>query len=55
MTKQKQPKPKKKTPASLRQHFDPVEAKRSMLAQFDIGLNNYQRGPDNKWQKTLKP
>jgi hypothetical protein len=55
MTKQKSLKPKKKVQVGIRQNFDAEKAKRTALAQFDVGLNNYQRGSDNRWRKVQRP
>jgi hypothetical protein len=55
MTKQKPLKPKKKMQVGIRQNFDAEKAKRNALAQFDVGLNNYQRGSDNRWRKVQRP
>ncbi len=54
MKKQTPPKPKKKTPAGGKQNFDAAEAKRSAVAMFDVSLNNFQRGADNRWRRTAK-
>ncbi len=54
MEKPTQPKPKKKVSPGGRQNFDYAEAKRSAMAMFDVSLNNFRRGPDNKWQRTPK-
>lgn len=53
--KKTQPKTKKKVSAGGRQDFDYAEAKRSAMALFDVSLNSFQRGPNNKWRRTLKP
>ncbi len=52
---QKIAKPNKHTSVGGRQKFNLEEAKFSALAVFDIALNEYQRGPDNKWRKSPKP
>ena len=44
----------KKAPAGQRQKFDAAGAKRDAMAMFDVSLNNFRRGPDNKWQRKVK-
>jgi hypothetical protein len=52
---QKKAKLNKQALVGGRQKFDLEGAKFSALAVFDIALNEYQRGADNKWRKSPKP
>jgi hypothetical protein len=55
MKKRTPPKPSKKIPAGEKQKFNAVEAKRDAMAMFDVSLNHFRRGADNKWRRTVKP